>query len=95
VTRAAEARRAASMSSSSSTTFSAGGLVGCTMNTSAPRTFSSMRTKISPSANRVTFARVSSIPSERAISSANGRLAVPVSSLSRWWEEAVPSIPKP
>ena len=40
-------------------TFSAGGFVGCTMKTSAPRTFSSMRTKISPSAKRVsvTFAR--------------------------------------
>ena len=33
--------------------FSAGGFVGWTMNTSLPRTFSSMRTKISPSANRV------------------------------------------
>ena len=42
--------------------FSAGGFVGCKMNTSLPRTFSSMRTEISPSANRPRFTRHSSMP---------------------------------
>ena len=41
--------------------FSAGALVGCTMKTSLPRTFSSMRTKISPSANRLQVTLQSSI----------------------------------
>ena len=61
---------------------SAGGLVDCTMNTSLPRTFSSMRTKISPSAKRDTVTLQRSTPSWREISSASGRLLVPESSLN-------------
>ncbi len=61
---------------------SAGGLVGCTINTSAPRTFSSMRTKISPSANREIVMRVRSTPKHREISSASPLFAVPASSLN-------------
>jgi len=53
VIRAADARRAASIMSRSSMMLSAGGLVGWMMKTSLPRTFSSIRTKSSPSANRV------------------------------------------
>src|SRR5439155_725146 len=52
VVRAALARRAASIRNSSSIQFSAGGLVGWMMKTSRPRTFSSILTKISPSAKR-------------------------------------------
>ena len=62
--------------------FSAGALVGCTMKTSLPRTFSSMRTKISPSANRLHVTFVSGIPSCRPISSASGRFPVPDNSLN-------------
>ena len=61
--------------------FSAGGFVGCTMKTSLPRTFSSMRTEISPSANRPRFTRQSSIAEvardlfrERAVGGAGQQL---------------------
>src|SRR5512145_2803067 len=82
VTRAADARFAASIRSNSSMMFSAGGLVGWTINTSAPRTFSSIRTKISPSANRVSVILHSSTPRCLAISSASPLLAFPESSLN-------------
>ena len=56
--RVAEARRQASVISSSSIKLSfAGGQVGCTMNTSRPRTFSINSTLTSPSLNRPTCAR--------------------------------------
>jgi hypothetical protein len=54
----------------------------CTMKTSLPRTFSSIRTKISPSANLLQVTFVSGIPSCREISYANGRFAVPDNSLN-------------
>src|SRR5436309_1575300 len=81
--RAALARRAASIRNSSSRWFSAGGLVGWMMNTSRPRTFSSILTKISPSANRRIVTAHSGCPKCWAISSARGRLAVPARS-SNW-----------
>jgi hypothetical protein len=68
VMRAADRRRAASIISSSSSMFSAGGLVGWTMNTSDPRMFSSMRTKISPSAKARRGDAVRSTPMQCAIS---------------------------
>src|SRR5687768_18317437 len=77
VTRAADARLAASIRSSSSMMFSAGGFVGWTIKASAPRTFSSIRTKISPSANRVSVILHSSTPRCLAISSASPLLALP------------------
>src|SRR5262245_656624 len=82
VTRAADARLAASIRSRSSMMFSAGGLVGWTIKTSAPRTFSSIRTKISPSANRVSVILHNSTPRCLAISSASPLLAFPESSLN-------------
>jgi hypothetical protein len=90
--RAELARRAASIMSSSSMMFSAGAFVGCTMKTSFPRTFSSIRTKISPSANRVQVIRQRSMPSCRAISSASGRLPVPANSLNPCAGTASPSM---
>src|SRR5262249_43258279 len=57
---------------------SAGGLVGWIMNTSRPRTFSSILTKISPSANRRIVIWQSGWPRCPATSSARGRLAVPL-----------------
>src|SRR6266576_3656855 len=53
------------------------------MNTSRPRTFSSILTKISPSANRRIVTAHSGCPKCWAISSASGRLAVPARS-SNW-----------
>src|SRR6266516_5276437 len=52
------------------------------MKTSRPRTFSSILTKISPSANRRIVTAHSGCPKCWAISSARGRLAVPASSSS-------------
>src|SRR5687768_2029186 len=52
------------------------------MNTSRPRTFSSILTKISPSANRRIVTAHSGCPKCWAISSARGRLAVPARSRS-------------
>ena len=75
--RAAEARRAASISSSNSSMFSAGGFVDCTTKMSAPRMFSSIRTKISPSANRVEVTLHTSDPRCRAISATSGTFALP------------------
>jgi hypothetical protein len=49
VTRRADARRQASSMTRSDIMFSAGGIVGCTTNTSSPRMFSSILTWISPS----------------------------------------------
>jgi hypothetical protein len=77
VIRAALARLAASMRRSSSRMFSAGGPVGWTMNTSCPRTFSSILTKISPSANRLIVTQQSGRCNGLAIASASGRFAVP------------------
>src|SRR5439155_1482278 len=79
---AALARRAASIRNNSSRWFSAGGLVGWMMNTSRPRTFSSILTKISPSAKRRIVTAHSGCPKCSAISSASGRLAVPARSNS-------------
>src|SRR6266576_1350562 len=53
------------------------------MKTSRPRTFSSILTKISPSANRRIVTAHSGCPKCWAISSARGRLAVPARS-SNW-----------
>src|SRR5690349_2498972 len=88
--RAALARRAASISSSSSIRFSAGGLVGWMMKTSRPRTFSSILTKISPSAKRRIVTAHNGWPKCCAISSARGRLPVPPRSNS-WLRESVRS----
>src|SRR5213076_485145 len=52
------------------------------MKTSRPRTFSSILTKISPSANRRIVTAHSGCPKCWAISSARGRLAVPARSRS-------------
>src|SRR5213595_337904 len=82
VIRAALARRAASIRNSSSIKFSAGGFVGWMMKTSRPRTFSSILTKISPSAKRRIVTAQSGCPRFCAISSASGRLAVPARSKS-------------
>src|SRR5881628_1922440 len=87
VIRAALARRAASIRNNSSRWFSAGGLVGWMMNTSRPRTFSSILTKISPSAKRRIVTAHSGCPNCSAISSASGRLAVPARSNS-WLRES-------
>src|SRR5205809_296888 len=83
VVRAALARRAASIRNSSSIQFSAGGLVGWMMNTSRPRTFSSILTKISPSAKWRIVTAHSGCPRCCAISSASGRLAVPARAAHR------------
>ncbi len=79
--RSADARLAASISKSSSMMLSAGGTVGWTMNTSRPRTFSSIRTKISPSAKRLMVTSHSVPPSRSAMRLASGRFAVPERSI--------------
>src|SRR5258708_5800499 len=78
VTRFAEARRQASAIISSSIKCSAGGCVGCRMNTSRPRTFSLSSTLTSPSLNRSTSARPNGTCKCRVISCASGALALPV-----------------
>src|ERR1051325_355831 len=57
------------------------------MDTSGPRTFSSILTKISPSANRRIVTAHNGCPKCLAISSASGRLAVPASS-NNWLRES-------
>src|SRR5213078_275658 len=71
------------MRDNSSRWFSAGGFVGWMMKTSRPRTFSSILTKSSPSANRRNVTAHNGCPKCWAISSARGRLAVPARS-SNW-----------
>ena len=78
VTRFAEARRQASAIISSSIKFSAGGCVGCSMNTSRPRTFSRSSTLTSPSLNRSTSARPNGTCKCRVISCASAGFALPV-----------------
>ena len=60
---------------------SAGGFVGCTMKTSFPLTFSSIRTKISPSAKRLTVVLQNGTSSIRAISPHSSGLPGPAMSL--------------
>ena len=60
---------------------SAGGFVGCTMKTSLPLTFSSMRTKISPSANLVTVVLQNGTSRVCAISAHRSGLPGPAMSL--------------
>jgi hypothetical protein len=91
VTRAALARLAASMRSSSSIMFSAGGLVGWMMYTSRPRTFSSILTNSSPSAKRLSVTWQSGWPRWAATSSARGRLADPLRS-SIWLRDSDRSV---
>ena len=62
------------------------------MKTSFPRMFSSMRTKISPSAKREQVTFVSSVPRCRPISSASAGLAVPEISLKPSRAEDVTSM---
>src|SRR5580700_6822533 len=76
--RFADARRQASVIINNSIKFSAGGLVGCTMNTSRPRTFSINSTLTSPSLNRPTSARPNCTCKCRAISCASVGFALPV-----------------
>src|SRR5437879_1070103 len=77
--RAALARRTASMITSSSMRFSlAGGQVGWTMNTSSPRTLSSIRTPISPSAYLKTLIAPSGRSRAAAIPRARSGLLVPL-----------------
>src|SRR5581483_7985480 len=61
-----------------------GGQVGCTTKTSAPRTFSSIWTKTSPSENRATSACPRASPRMPAISSASWRFALPEKSFSSY-----------
>src|SRR5437016_9259319 len=77
--RAALARRTASMMTSNSIRFSlAGGQVGWTMNTSSPRTLSSIRTPISPSAYRKTLIAPSGRSRAAAMPRARSGLLVPL-----------------
>ena len=79
--RRAEARRQASTITSNSIRLSlVGGQVGCTMNTSRPRTFSLISTLTSPSLNRPTLARPTGKCRWRAMSCANAGLALPLNS---------------
>ena len=76
--RRAEDRRAASIMISNSIRWSLAGYeVDWTMNTSSPRTFSWISTKISMSAKRRTMHLASGNSRYRAMSSAKGRLALP------------------
>src|SRR5712664_894789 len=80
--RRAEDRRSASVMISSSIRWSLAGYdVDWMMNTSEPRTFSWISTKISMSAKRRTMALVSGRCSQLAISSARAGLALPATSL--------------
>src|SRR6202035_1799932 len=76
--RLADARRQASVIINNSIKFSAGGFVGCTMNTSRPRTFSINSTFTSPSLNRPTCARPRGTCKCRVISCASAGFALPV-----------------
>src|ERR1700719_3573842 len=75
--RLADARRQASVIINNSIKFSAGGFVGCTMNTSRPRTFSINSAFTSPSLKRPTCARPIGTCRWRVISSANAGFALP------------------
>ena len=74
---------------------SAGGCIGWIMKTSRPRAFSSMRTKISPSANRFSVTSASFSPMAAAISDANGSLAVPASRSMEGLLESLMSCARP
>src|SRR3984957_11164464 len=75
--RFADARRSASVIINNSIKLSfAGGHVGCTMNTSRPRTFSINSAFTSPSLNRPTFARPIGTCRWRVISCANAEYAL-------------------
>ena len=77
--RAALARRNASiMMNNSIRLWFVGGEVGWTMNTSSPRTFSSIFANVSPSGNEVMVHRPSSMPMEAQMALARGGLAVPL-----------------
>jgi hypothetical protein len=76
--RRADARFSASIMISISIRLSfAGNAVDCMTNTSSPRTFSRISTKISSSAKRRTFAWVSGISRYSAIALASGRFELP------------------
>src|SRR4029077_19073364 len=78
----AEARRSASVMINNSIRWSLAGYdVDCRMNTSEPRTFSWISTKISMSANRRTTALVSARPRPSAICCASAGLELPATSL--------------
>ena len=62
---------------------STGVKVVCTTKTTAPRTFSSIWGRISPSENSPTLAMPSSMPSTSQISSASSGFALPVNTLNR------------
>src|SRR5688572_444626 len=82
--RCADARRAASIMISNSTRlWFVGGHVDWMMNTSLPRMFSLIFTNDSPSGKLVTVASPSGSGIDRQISSARGRLELPVKILSR------------
>src|SRR2546428_159599 len=84
VIRSAEARRNASTITSNSIKFSfTGGLVDWMTNTSSPRTLSSMRTPISPSAKRKMLISASGTSSPAAISCSSPGLPRPLNSFSR------------
>jgi len=70
---------------------SAGAFVGWTMKRSDPRMFSSIRTKISPSAKRDVVTLHRSRPSQLAISSDSGLLAVPDNNLNPCFGTAIDS----
>ena len=78
VTVLAEARTAASMMRISSMIFSAGLFVGCMMNTSLPRMFSSNLIHNSPSENVLIVSCPNSLPRDFAIPSAKTGLLRPV-----------------
>src|SRR5713101_3161721 len=83
VTRLALDRLKASSITSSSIRFSlTGGPVGCTTNTSAPRTLSWIWNHTSPSEKRERWARPSGTPRKRAIDSPRTGCALPVKTLS-------------
>src|SRR2546422_113682 len=90
VIRSADARRSASTITSNSIRFSfTGGLVGWITKTSSPRTLSSMRTPISPSANRKMLISDRGTSSPAAISCARAGLPRPPNSFRRGpWEES-------
>ena len=73
--RVALARRNASiMMNISIRLWFVGGEVGCTMNTSSPRTFSSIFTNVSPSGNGVIVHLPSSMPMDLQMARARGSI---------------------
>ena len=92
--RPAEARLSASAMVRTSIRLSfVGEQVGCTINTSRPRTFSSNSTAISPSENLPTEARPKDISRCLATLSANAGLALPVNTIKLSYA-AISSVPK-